>query len=87
MYFRSRQKLKNGQILKKVAKIFFRNLVMWVLYQDAPRSLIECKKNEYISMSLGWENVQKLSKIGTFHKLQFLDSFWTFSQLQDIEMH
>ena len=23
MYFRSRQKLKNGQILKKVAKIFF----------------------------------------------------------------
>ena len=40
-YDHSTNRLKMAKSLKRGQKIFFRNLVMWVLYQGALRSLME----------------------------------------------
>ena len=63
-------------------KKFSRNIVMWVLYQDARRSLIQCKRNQRNPTFWCWENVQNVSENELFQKASFSDTFWTFSQHQ-----
>ena len=48
-------------------KNFSRNIVMWVLYQDARRSLIQCKRNQRNPTFWCWENVQNVSENELFH--------------------
>ena len=65
-------------------KNFSRNIVMWVLYQDARRSLIQCKRNQRNPTLWCWENVQNVSENEAFWNNSFSDTFWTFSQHQKV---